>query len=170
MERRQNEHRRRARLSAEQACRRNAVELGHANVHEHDIRVMAVDGCKDASTVVDLPDDVDSLRSPEHHLEARPDERVVVDQKDAHDVAHGCRGSFARRTKSPLSSCPNLSSPPVSATRSASPTSPVPVPTDGTLAPAETPTVERLTTPISSDCGSAEIDTSTAAPGACLRA
>ena len=116
------------RLGMEQARRLDAVDLRHADVHEHDIWVVRVDGGEDTAPIVHLSDDVDVLRTREHHPQARPDKSVVVDEQDSDRLAHGDHGRVARRTKSPDPSGPCRSSPPASATLSAKPMRPVPVP------------------------------------------
>lgn len=51
------------------ACSRRVagdpVELRHADVHEHHVRVMGLDGLEDPATVIDLPDDLDLVATGE---------------------------------------------------------------------------------------------------------
>ena len=88
-------------LGAQQAGGGDAVELRHADVHEHDVGAVAVDGGEHAAAVVGLADDLDALGAGEHHPQPGAHERVVVDEQDADGVAHAVHGSVARRTKSP---------------------------------------------------------------------
>ena len=146
VEGRQHDDGRRVGLGAQQAGGGDAVELRHADVHEHDVGPVAVDGAQHAAPVVGLADDLDALRAGQHHPQPRAHERVVVDEQDADGRAHAGHGRVARRTKSPAASGPCSSSPPASATRSASPTRPVPAPGSASGAGAATPTARRLTT------------------------
>ena len=106
------------------ARRRDPVELGHADVHQHDVGpqpLRAVDGLL---AVGRLADDRDVVLGLEHHPEARPHERLVVGDEDADAHRASVIGSDARTTKPPSGRRPACSSPPYSATRSRIPTRP----------------------------------------------
>ena len=83
VERRQDQDPRRG-VGGEDAPRRlEAVELGHADVHQHDGRVEArrlVDGLE---AVARLGDDLDVLLAGEQHAEAGANHRLVVGDEDA---------------------------------------------------------------------------------------
>ena len=78
----------------------DAVELGHADVHEHDVGAVAVDGAEHAAAVVGLADDLDALRAGQHHPQPRAHERVVVDEQDADTaLTRATAGSRAGRSR-----------------------------------------------------------------------
>ena len=102
------------------AGRLDAVELGHADVHQHDVggelarlldRLQAVGG---------LADDVEVVLGVEDHPEARAHERLVVGDQHPHRahaaastvVSSATSGSFARIRKPPPRRRPASSSPP----------------------------------------------------------
>ena len=80
----------------EQPPRRlDAVELGHADVHQDDVRLEPPGLGDRLDAVRRLADDLDVLLRLEDHAEARPDERLVVDDQDA-EAHSGATGSRAR--------------------------------------------------------------------------
>jgi hypothetical protein len=89
VERRQHDHRRRVGLRAQQARGGDAVGLRHADVHQHDVRAMAIDGCEHPAAVVGFADHLDPGGSGEQHPQARAHERVVVDEHDPDAPAWG---------------------------------------------------------------------------------
>ena len=103
-------------LRGEQAGGRDAVELWHADVHEHDVGPVEVHRPEHLAAVVGLGDHLEARCAGEHHPQAGAHERVVVDEQDADH-----RGRRARRTNAPSGSTPCSSSPPASVTRSARP-------------------------------------------------
>ena len=85
VEGRQHQHatRRRDALADELTGRLDAVEGGHADVHDDDVRA-APAGLGDAlATVGRLADDLDVILAVEDHPEAGPDELLVVHEQDA---------------------------------------------------------------------------------------
>ena len=116
-----------------------AVELRHADVHQHDVGPVEVDRAEHLAAVGGLGHHLEARRAGEHHPQAGAHERVIVDEQDADH-----RGRRARRTKAPSGSTPCSSSPPASVTRSASPIRPVPAPGSGV--PEATATGARLRT------------------------
>ena len=70
----------------------------HADVHQHDVRAMAVDRGQHLVAVGRLGHDLDPLLRGEHQLQPGAQQRVVVDEQDADGGHHG---SVARSTKEP---------------------------------------------------------------------
>ena len=102
-----------------------AVELGHPDVHQDDVRSQRANLVDRVAAVGRLADDLDLRLGVEDHPEAGADERLVVDEQNAdHDRASA--GSCARSTKPPPSRGPVSSVPPYNATRSRIPTRPAP--------------------------------------------
>ena len=81
----------------EQLTRRlDPVDLGHADVHEDDVRLQAQRLGDRLDAVRGLADDLDVLLGLEDHAKAGAHERLVVDDEDAE--GHACSpGSLARR-------------------------------------------------------------------------
>ena len=113
VERRQDQDPRRL-VGGEDAPRRlEPVELGHADVHQHDGRVEARRLVDRLEAVARLGDDLHVRLAREQHAEAPAHERLVVGDEDAD--AHRRRpstGRRARRTKPPSGAVPAFISPP----------------------------------------------------------
>ena len=71
-----------------------AVELGHADVHEHDVGLVLADARERLSAVGGLGDDLDVLLGVEDHAEAAAHECLVVGDEDP-DHGLGSSGSHA---------------------------------------------------------------------------
>ena len=83
-------------VTEQAASRLDPVDVGHADVHQHDVRPQAPRLRHRLSPVRRLADHLDVLFSLEDHAEAGADERLVVD--DQHAKAHaGTTGSLARK-------------------------------------------------------------------------
>jgi hypothetical protein len=82
VERGEHDDGRRRELAAQQPRRRDPVDERHADVHQHDVRPMHVDGGRHVAPVTRLAHDRQPLRAREHHLQPAPHERVVVDQQN----------------------------------------------------------------------------------------
>jgi len=89
------------------------VELGHADVHEHDLRLEPGGLVDRLEPVGRLGDDLDALLAPEEHPEARADHRLVVGDEDAdrHDPLRSI-GRRVESTKPPSAAVPAVISPP----------------------------------------------------------
>ena len=71
------------------AGRGDAVEVGHADVHEDDVRAQGSHLVERGAPVGGLADDLDRVVAREHRLEAGAHEVVVVHEEDADRlVAH----------------------------------------------------------------------------------
>ena len=114
--------------AAQQPGGRDAVELRHADVHQDDVGLVQVNSREHVAAVGGLADDVEVRGAGQHDPQAGADQRVVVDEEDADRVV-GTDGrtqdEVARRVDA------MLRVPPISATRSARPISPVPAPGAG---------------------------------------
>jgi len=66
---------------------RDAVDRGHADVHEHDVRPGLADEGDGLVAVGGLADDLDVVPGVEDHPEAHPYQRLVID--DHHPDGHG---------------------------------------------------------------------------------
>ena len=112
--------------------RLDAVELGHADVHQDDVRRQASGLVDRLAPVRGLADDLEVLLGVEDHAEARADERLVVGDEDADAHAGSASaaptGSRARTVKPPPGRGPASSSPPWTRTRSRMPMRPWPRP------------------------------------------
>ena len=104
----------RAAVRREDAPRRlEPVELGHADVHQDDVRMEAVGLLYCLQPVAGLGHDVDVLLAREQHAKAGADHRLVVG--DEHTDRHGPSPATGRRvlsTKPPSVDLPALISPP----------------------------------------------------------
>jgi hypothetical protein len=96
VERRQDQHARRAAVG-DLARGGDPVELGHADVHEHDVGREAPGAVDRLAPRGRLADDLDVGLRVQHHAEAGAGERVIVDEQDAD--AHAASGIRARTTK-----------------------------------------------------------------------
>ncbi len=83
-------------VTEQSASRLDPVDVGHANVHQHDVRPQATRLRNRLFPVRGLADHLDVLLSLEDHAEAGADERLVVDDQDAEAHA-GATGSLARK-------------------------------------------------------------------------
>src|SRR4051794_18942911 len=133
------------------------VELGHADVHQHDVWAQGAGLVDRLAPVGRLADDLDLGLRVEDHAEAGADERLVVDEEDA-DHPPASTGSIARSEKPPSGRGPASSVPPYSATRSRIPTRRWP------SAPFETP---RPSSSIASSTAPSTYRTITSACAAC---
>ena len=78
------------------AGRLDAVELGHADVHQHDVGLQPARHVDRLHAVDGLADHLDVVLGVEDHLEAGADERLVVGDHDAHAHAVASSGSRGR--------------------------------------------------------------------------
>ena len=79
-------------LAATQAARGlDAVQLGHGDVHHHDVGLQLLGQFDGFAAVGGLADDLHIGLRAEDHLEALADHGVVVSQQDA-DSFHGASG------------------------------------------------------------------------------
>ena len=129
---RQDEHAGRV-AGGDPAGRGNAVELGHADVHEHDVGRQARDAVDGLVAVRRLADDLDVGVVLEHEPEARPYERLVVGDHDADAHRDACRsaeggaiGSRAWTRKPPAGAPADVERPAVERDALAHPDEPVP--------------------------------------------
>ena len=83
-------------VGEEPARRLDAVDVGHADVHQDDVRPQAPRLRDRLAPVRRLADDLDVLLGLEDHAEAGADERLVVGDQDAQAHA-GLTGSLARK-------------------------------------------------------------------------
>jgi hypothetical protein len=111
------------------ARRLDAVELGHADVHQHDVGRQATRLLDRRVAVGRLADDVDVLLGVEDHAEAGAHQRLVVGDQDADHS-----GSLATTSNPPPATGPARSEPSYSRMRSSIPTSPWPEPLDPFMA------------------------------------
>ena len=95
------------------ARRLDAVELGHADVHQHDGRVEARGLLDRLDAVARLGDDVDVGLAREQQAEAGADHRLVVgdEHADAH-APYPLSGRLVVSRKPPPCAAPPLISPP----------------------------------------------------------
>ena len=71
-------------LGDDPAGRFYAVEFGHADVHQHDVRSQ-LSGQRDGfEAVACLAEDLDICRGCENHPEAVADQLLVIGDQDAH--------------------------------------------------------------------------------------
>ena len=96
----QHPHRALAGGGDDPARRLDAVELGHADVHEHDVGLEVVGHRHRLGAVGGLADDVEVVLGVEDHLEPGAHERLVVGDQDANGhlgglLRHGREGSRA---------------------------------------------------------------------------
>src|SRR5699024_10021731 len=162
------------RAAPELGGRLESVEVGHPDVHQHDVDVAGVDGGERVLSVAGLDDDRDVLGAAEDHGEPGTHEGVVIDDRDADRAAvrtgliHEDHGSEAVRTNSWSLLMQYVSVPPLRAVRSDSPTSLRP---ERGVSVRTSPTRSGLristTTPSS---GPPETVTRTSVSAACLRA
>ena len=99
----------------------NAAELGHADVHQHDIGMGTGDDLHRLDAISGFTDDSDVVFGFEDHPEPGADEVLVVDH---HDTDHGVTGSVARTNQPPPCRGPASSRPPQRAARSRMPVRP----------------------------------------------
>src|SRR5207245_2507820 len=125
-ERRQDQHARFRAGLGEPARRLEPVDARHADVHQHDVRAVPERELDRLPALARLADHLDRRVELEQLAEARPDERLVIDDQDAngHRSSYGIR---ALTTKPPPAGAPVSSVPPCSSTRSRMPASPYPV-------------------------------------------
>jgi hypothetical protein len=65
----------------------DAVESRHANVHQHEVWMVAPDGDLSLLAISGLADNLDVSLSVEDQAEAGADHRLVVDHEDADHAA-----------------------------------------------------------------------------------
>ncbi len=103
---------RRGALRLEEPARRlDAVHLGHAHVHQDDIRRHALRLGQRLASVLSLPHHLDVRFRLEDHAKARAHQRLVVDDQDSETHA-GTTGSLARSRNPPSGRGPASNSPP----------------------------------------------------------
>ena len=124
VERRQHDHLGRVRPRADPGRRGDAVHARHPDVHQHDVGRVGVERRRHLVAVARLADDPQAVRAVEHHREAGPHQRVVVDDQDPDHAGHGSDAD----TRNSVAVARWSSWPPASRTRSVSPTRPVPAP------------------------------------------
>ena len=100
--------------------------LRHADVHQHDVGAVGVDRGEHLRAVLGLADDREVGGAAEHHRQAGPHERVVVD--DEHDGSCRPRQPRPQPVVARVAVRPCSRRPPARLTRSASPMSPAPAP------------------------------------------
>jgi hypothetical protein len=98
-----------------------AVEAGHADVHQHDVGDEAARRVGRLVAVGGLADHLDAVLRGQQRPKARAHERLVVGEQDADH-----RGSLARTRNPPRAPGPVMSSPSSAAARSRMPFSPLP--------------------------------------------
>ena len=104
--------------------RLQAVDDGHADVHEEDVRPLALRHRHRLAAVCGLPDDLDVRGGLQEDPEARADELLVVRDRDADHVARSRFGISAATRKPPARSGPASRRPPCMAARSRIPMMP----------------------------------------------
>src|SRR5581483_10035303 len=141
----------------------DAVELGHADVHDDDVGVELTGEAQRFASVGGFADDLDVALQFEDEPEALPYEGLVVGEQDARHRGGGVRGIRAWRRKPPRVMGPASSSPPSRFTRSRMPIRPCP--------PPPTPSVRRPSSCTSTwrQSSSYRIRTQARAGPACLR-
>ena len=73
------------------------VQVGHADIHQHDVGPQRPGGLDRLTPVAGLANDLEVGLGVEDHAEACADERLVVGDQDAdHPAASGWSGSRAR--------------------------------------------------------------------------
>jgi hypothetical protein len=80
LERREDDHLELGRRSEDLARRRDAVEVRHANVHQHDVRNELSDELAAAASVGGFAHNRDSVVAREHRAKAGAHQVVVVDK------------------------------------------------------------------------------------------
>jgi hypothetical protein len=91
---------------------RQAVELGHADVHQDDRRPEASGLLDGLDPVARLGDDLDVRLAREEHAEAGAHHRLVVGDEDADAHRRSPSGRRVRRTNPPPAAVPAVMSPP----------------------------------------------------------
>src|SRR6266516_7309609 len=97
VERREHEHTRPIRPVDDPTCRFDTVELGHAEVHEHDVGLEGAGELDRLEAVPGFPHYFNVVLGPQDHAKASPHERLVVGEQDADHsaVAYGSRARTA---------------------------------------------------------------------------
>jgi hypothetical protein len=104
--------------------RGDAVETRHPDIHEDDVRAKRRQLLHRLATVGTLGDDLKAVRRRQDSGEARPDDRLVVDDGDSdHRLLPFSTGS-SHRTRQPSPVGPAANSPPSAVARSCIPISP----------------------------------------------
>ena len=102
-----------------------AVDAGHANVHQHDVRPQPLHGLDGLEPVSHVRSNIDLGVDLEQLAKAGTHERLVVGDDDAHaQLGTVPSGSQALTLKPPSPRLPASSVPPCSSTRSRMPASP----------------------------------------------
>jgi hypothetical protein len=91
----EHEHPRRARLRADERRGGDAVELGHPQVHEHDVGMMEVHLGEDLAAVRGLPHHLETVPGRQHHAQPRAHQCIVIHDEHADAAAHGASGRMA---------------------------------------------------------------------------
>jgi hypothetical protein len=101
-------------VCGEDALRRlEPIQIGHPDVHEHDVRMEARRLLDRLEPVARLGHDLHVLLARKQHAKARPHHRLVVghEHADAHSL-YPSVGRRALRTKPPSGAAPAFISPP----------------------------------------------------------
>ena len=101
----------------------DAVEHRHPDVHEQDIRLALPRQPDGRGAVCGLADDFDAVLDLQDHPETRPDEGLVIGERDG-DHSGCVRGRWARTSNPPPTRLPAVKVPPNRAARSRMPTRP----------------------------------------------
>ena len=97
VEGRQDDHARAEAPADDLRGRLDAVHARHAHVHQHDVGIELGGQAHGLAAVARLADDDEVVLRLEHHAEAHPQERLVVDEQDARRHASPDGGSSERR-------------------------------------------------------------------------
>ena len=87
----QHQHRRTVLAKTHAPHGLDAVHTGHADVEEHHIRTQGLDRLHRAEPVCGFSHHRDALGAVEDQTQARPHQRLVVDQQELHHGAHARR-------------------------------------------------------------------------------
>src|SRR5215467_1434193 len=118
------------RVCGEAPGRLEPVELGHSDVHENHVRVKLPDRRHRLQAVPRLAHNLQVGLRFDDHLEAGPDQALVVADQDRDAHGGGSSGRQAQTRNPPPGTGPTSSWPPYSATCSRIPISPCPLPLD----------------------------------------
>src|SRR6266545_887180 len=139
LERREHEHTRfrQPRVGGDLSRRFEAVDLGHADVHQHEVGAKLARECHSLASVGGFAGDFEVGFGVEKRAEAGADDRLVFGEQDAdrHRFA-GLSGSRAWTCQPPRSAGPALTSPPSAAARSRMPRNPWPPPVGAAAFPS----------------------------------
>ena len=114
----------------------DAVDVGHADVHQDDVRPQLAGRGQGGGTVARLADNLELGLGAEEEPQPGAHQLLVVDQQHPDRHAGSWIGSRATTRKPPPGAGPASRSPPSRATRSRIPISPWPVPGSAGVAPS----------------------------------